>query len=262
MNGRILVTGDIHRDFKRIRDISNKLNTTKEDTLILLGDCGFNYFLNYRDDTFKNKISNYPITIFAIRGNHEARPQDMLGKWHYELFFENRVIVEDKYPNIKYALDGYDYYIPNGKNKIHAFVIGGAYSVDKFYRIEHRRRWFKNEQLNEREMEDIKNYLDWLYKANKPIDLFLSHTAPITYEPTDLFLSVVDQSTVDKTMERFLGKIEQKYPKSIYMWGHYHANREYPYVENVGKRTMLFNDVIDLNNYINNQIYINLLERE
>ena len=32
-------------------------------------------------------------------------------------------------------------------------------------------------------------------------DLVLSHTCPIIYEPTDLFLFVVDQSTVDKTTE-------------------------------------------------------------
>lgn len=262
MTDRIFVTGDTHGGFQRIRDISKKLKTTKDDVLIILGDCGFNYYFNQRDEKLKKKISSYPITIFAIRGNHEARPQDTKEEWHYEKFFGNRVIVENNYPNIKYALDGYDYYIPyaydyneNGKfatKFFHTFVIGGAYSVDKYHRLRNGWSWFENEQLNEEERTEIKRYLKWLYENNEPIDLFLSHTCPCIYEPTDLFLPQVDQSMVDKTMERFLGEIEYQYEYKLWCFGHYHDNRIYPESEENGQMLLLFDKVINLNDWIEN----------
>lgn len=269
---RIFITGDTHGDFKRIRDVSKKLNTTKEDVLIILGDCGFNYYFNERDNQLKNKIAKYPITIFAIRGNHEARPQEMSGKWHYEKFFGNRVIVEDNYPNIKYALDGYDYYIPYYKyynedgstcyEYYHAFVIGGAYSVDKYHRINNGWPWFENEQLNEKEKAEIKDYIKWIYSNCDPIEIYLTHTCPCIYEPTDLFLPQVDQSMVDKSMERFLGEIEFRYPYKAWFWGHYHANRNYPLTEDGCQRLILFDGVIELEEYMNTEIYNNLLENK
>ena len=72
-------------------------------------------------------------------------------------------------------------------------------------------------------------------------DLVLSHTCPIIYEPTDLFLSVVDQSTVDKTTERWLGGIEYNLNYKLWAFGHFHSLRVYP--EYQGKQMlMLFND--------------------
>ena len=266
------LVSDTHGDFKRIRDVSKKLNTTKEDVLIILGDCGFNYYFNERDNQLKNKIAKYPITIFAIRGNHEARPQEMSGKWHYEKFFGNRVIVENNYPNIKYALDGYDYYIPYYKyynedgstcyEYYHAFVIGGAYSVDKYHRISNGWSWFENEQLNEQEQKDIMDYLDWLHNNNRPIELFLTHTCPITYEPTDLFLPTVNQAMVDKSMERFLGEIEKKYKYKLWCFGHFHGNRIYPYKENEGQILMLFDKIINLEDlpFVSQEDMVNFLK--
>lgn len=239
----VYITGDIHGKSKRIREFCKNNKTDKRDTIILLGDAGFNYFFNERDKKFKEEINNCPITIFTIRGNHEARPQEIKGKWHSELYFNNRVIVEDEFPNIKYALDGYDYYI----NGLRAFVIGGAYSVDKFHRIANGWSWFENEQLSEQEQKDIMEYLDWLHSHQNPVELFLTHTCPIKYEPTDLFLPTVNQAMVDKSMERFLAEVEKKYPKAIYLWGHYHDNREFPAFSGQWKRIMLFDKIINLN---------------
>lgn len=238
----VYITGDIHGKSKRIREFCKSQKTERKDTLILLGDAGFNYFFNERDKKFKEKVNNCPITIFTIRGNHEARPQEIKGKWHYELYFDNRVIVEDEFPNIKYALDGYDYYI----NGCRAFIIGGAYSVDKFHRLANGWSWFENEQLNEQEQKNIIDYLDWLHNHQNPIDLFLTHTCPIKYEPTDLFLPMIDQSMVDKSMERFLGEVEKKYKYKLWCFGHFHGNRIYPYKENEGQILMLFDKIINL----------------
>lgn len=45
-----------------------------EDVLLILGDAGINYWLNQRDRDFENELSDIPITLFCVHGNHEARP--------------------------------------------------------------------------------------------------------------------------------------------------------------------------------------------
>ena len=78
----------------------------------------------------------------------------------------------------------------------------------------------------------------------------LSHTCPVIYEPTDLFLSIVDQSMVEKDMERYLGQIEYQLDYKAWLWGHYHQFRDYPRTDE-RYRTMLFNDAaVDLKDYM------------
>ena len=61
------------------------------------------------------------------------------------------VYYEEKYPNLLFAKDGeiYDF---DGKK---AVVIGGAYSVDKYYRLRNYMPWFESEQPT----EEIKHYV-------------------------------------------------------------------------------------------------------
>lgn len=237
MDVYLSLVSDTHGDFRRIKDFCIKNKTKKDDTVIIVGDCGINYFLNYRDKETKEYISKLPITLFCVRGNHEMRPEHLENK-HYELCFGNRVIVEDEYPNIKYALDGFDYEI----NGYHALVVGGAYSVDKAHRLEKGWSWFKDEQLNTVEQEEILKYIEWLNEKASKINMVLTHTCPISWEPRELFLGCVNQETVDKTMEKFLGEVEYKL-KDYDMWyfGHYHGNKNV-----TTKAKMLFDEIVEL----------------
>ncbi len=269
---KVYITGDTHGGYHKIKNFCKKNETSKDDVLIILGDAGYNYFFNERDTQVKKKIAKMPITLFCIRGNHEARPENVEGILT-ELFFENTVYVEPDFPNIKYAIDGLNYAIPIEYvsandfydiekydydyedsyfvTKAHTMVIGGAYSVDKYHRIANGWSWFENEQLNDEEKQDIKDYLNFLYsKGNNRIDVFLTHTCPCIYEPTDLFLPMVDQSMVDKSMERFLGEIEFHFPYLAWFWGHYHADREYPIGEDNVRRVMLMDKVLDFSSYM------------
>jgi 3-oxoacid CoA-transferase subunit A len=136
------------------------------------------------------------------------------------------------YPMI-YNIEGYK-----------TFIIPGAYSVDKLYRLRKGYPWFQSEQLTEGEMEF------GLQTAKKgPFDLILSHTCPLSYEPTDLFLSVIDQTTVDKTMERYLNQIELNTQYKLWCFGHYHQTRVFPEYE--GKQIIMLydTDLLDLNQY-------------
>lgn len=228
---RIWVMGDIHGQYFPIENFwhrnKDKINFSKEtDCIILLGDVGANYYLNKRDEKFKTKLEEFPFTYFCIRGNHEERVMNVVKnnktKWRLDFFFSNAVIVEKKYPHIKYAFDDITIYDIHGYKTL---VIPGAYSVDKYYRLMKGWKWFEEEQLTQEEMEEGKQIIQ---EENYNFDLILSHTCPISYEPTDLFLSTIDQSTVDKTMERYLGEIEYTTNYKLWLWGHFHHYRIYP----------------------------------
>lgn len=73
----VYVMGDIHG---RLPDLLEELSymTRGNDAVILLGDAGLNYFLNGRDANFKKLLNNLNISFYCLRGNHEARPEDIL----------------------------------------------------------------------------------------------------------------------------------------------------------------------------------------
>lgn len=245
LNGKnIWIIGDIHGDYIPIKNFyitnKDKLSDNYEDNiLIVLGDFGANYFLNKRDENFKKKLSHLPFTYFVIRGNHEERPSILAHayptKWHQENFFNNTVLIENEYPHILYALDEGGEYEINGKK---ALIIPGAYSVDKWFRISHNWSWFPEEQLNKDEQEKI------MEKLQKQYDYIFSHTCPLSWHLyiSDLFLSSVNQSTIDNQMEKFLDNISANTSWLRWYFGHYHDNRDI----DIEKGTMLFQQAIPL----------------
>ncbi len=242
---KILITGDIHGKFNTIRELYSlykDVYVNDNDTIILLGDFGANFFFNYQDYKFKKKLGTYNFNYFAIRGNHEQRPSICMAEnpseWHTEEFWGGRVYVENQFPYIKYAYDCPEvYYIPAEKSEpIKTLVLPGAYSVDKYYRLANNWSWFEYEQCNEQERllgSELAKTQSW--------DLILSHTCPIFFEPTDSYKIKLDQSMVDKTTERWLGQIEYNTKYNLWCWGHYHINRIYPYSKE-GNQLALFGD--------------------
>lgn len=246
----IYITGDTHRNFKRVRDFCEKNNTSKEDVLIILGDAGINYYLDESDLFLKEELQELPITLFCIRGNHEVRPDDIntyeIRYWHSGNdrlcgFWDrpNRpsgygggaVFVEPDFPNLIFAQDGETYYINNKK----FLVIGGAYSIDKWYRISHGLRWFKNEQLRFSERVKIEKEIK---DNNYSFDYILSHTCPYNTRPEHLFLKGVNQNTVDTTMEKWLQDIADKINFKRWYFGHYHGDWDN------GKYSMLYEKIV------------------
>lgn len=219
----IFRTGDTHGDFERIVDFCESMNTTKEDILIVLGDAGINYYLSGIDELLKRFLDKLPITIFCIHGNHEQRPYE-IGTYEEMEWHGGIVYVEKEHPSILFAKDGeiYDF---NGKK---AIAIGGAYSVDKFYRVARGFAWFKNEQPS----DEIKQYVEQqLDTVDWKVDYVLSHTAPLKYEPTEVFLSGINQSRVDKATEEWLDMIENRLDYKKWYCGHYHTEKKIDKIE-------------------------------
>ncbi len=221
----IYYTGDIHGDPKRIIHFAETWELTENDTIVILGDVGANYYLGKRDYKMKSELSNLKPIIFCIHGNHECRPEHIQSyktkEWNGGL-----VWYEEEYPNILFARDGDIFDIEGIKH----LVIGGAYSVDKYYRQMRGYAWWEDEQPN----DEIKARTEKNINENS-VDFVLSHTCPFHYEPTEMFLSMIDQSTVDASTEEWLDEIESKVDYKAWLCGHWHTDKK------IDKMHFLFN---------------------
>lgn len=218
----IYVTGDTHRNFERIEEFCNKQQTTKEDLMIILGDAGVNYYGpdSWQDSHVKKKLESLPISFLFVHGNHEMRPETIPSyhltswKWSKE---QGSVYMEDDYPSLAFAKDGEIYNLNNAK----ILVCGGAYSVDKYYRLVHLQNWWDDEQPS----DAVKIQVERQVKDNDDIKLILTHTCPFRYQPTEAFLPMIDQNTVDTSTERWLDTIYDLIPDANWACGHFHIDK-------------------------------------
>ena len=226
----VYYTGDIHGNAKGVVAFAEQYELTKSDIIVILGDVGANYYGNHRDRYCKDALARMKPTVFCIHGNHERRPGTLPGykqkEWNGGL-----VWYEDEYPNLLFARDG-DIFNMEG---VQHLVIGGAYSVDKYYRLERNYQWFADEQPS----AEVKAYVEEQV-ANRHIDIILSHTCPFRYEPLEAFLPMIDQNTVDDSTERWLDMIEAAADYKAWLCGHWHIEKQ------IDKLRFLFHDVVTL----------------
>lgn len=251
------VTGDCHGDVSRFINqpqFAEGLNP-EEVGIIILGDAGINFFLDGSDAKRKKKLQDTKYNYYLLRGNHKQRPE-LLPDIHMRLDTEIRGLVwmQDEFPNIKYLIDGQDYHF----GQYTALCIGGAYSIDKWYRLSKAgitdtadfaqlcaAGWFPHEQLNDLERRAIMNQLQ-RKASSTTYNFVLTHTCPFSWQPVDLFLQAVDQSKVDNTMEKWLEEIKNSINWNLWLFGHFHRDRiERPHVE------QLYKDVVSLDSIYN-----------
>ena len=224
------ITGDTHGDFSRIEYFCEKKHPNRDDdVLIILGDAGFNYYGGRRDDRAKQYMAEMPITIFSIHGNHEMRPA-AIPSYHTDLWKGGKVYLEDEYPNLLFGMDGEIYNFEG----LQTVVMGGAYSVDKYYRLAMGWNWWPDEQPD----AEIKARVERnLTARNWNVDIVLSHTTPLKYEPVEVFLPGIDQSRVDKSTETWLDDIENRLTYRHWYAGHYHTEKD------IDRLTLLFESI-------------------
>ena len=223
----IYITGDIHGSLEPIFVLVEKYEPKEDDIIVILGDVAVNYTGRLRDKFIKEEMNNIGITFFCIHGNHENRPQN-IASYQEKNWNGGRVLYEEDYPNILFPVDGDIFELEGNK----CIVIGGAYSVDKFYRLRNGYNWWPDEQPS----PTIKEYVEEQIKNNK-IDVVFSHTCPYKYIPTECFLSGIDQSKVDNSTEQWLDIIEEAIEYKAWYLGHWHTDKH------IDKMHFLFHSV-------------------
>ena len=214
----IYITGDIHSECYRVSNMVILHNITPEDTIVLLGDVGMNYHgADHGDRSRKARLERLGIPILCIHGNHEMRPES-LDTYREIPWRGGTVYVEEEFPHLLFAKDG-EVYDLEGRQCI---ALGGAYSVDKWYRLRNGLNWFADEQPSDAikaRAEAKLASLDW------KVDAVFSHTCPSTHIPREAFLPGIRQICVDNSTEDWLDTILDRLDYKAWYCGHWHIEK-------------------------------------
>lgn len=226
----VYLTGDIHGNPDRVIEFCKDMMLTEDDVVVLLGDVGANYFKNIRDLMFKKCMARLPVTFLCIHGNHEIRPYN-IPTYSSKKWRGGTVWYEKEFPNLLFADDGEIFNLGGFR----CLTIGGAYSVDKYYRLKRGHGWWADEQPS----DEVKAKVEEAARNNR-VDVILSHTCPYKYIPREMFLPMIDQSTVDNSTEEWLDLIEDCVPYIAWYCGHWHTDKT------VDKIHFLFDRFVEL----------------
>jgi len=240
----VYVTGDTHggvKEYQALKRFALEQGLTRDDVIIIAGDAGV-YYGGKAFGPGRTIMKESPCRFLIVRGNHDDRITHIIesgqasGKWSRREILGNAAYVNDGYPNVYYALDEGGLYEIDGEKVL---IVPGAYSIDKYYRLENGFPYNPYEQLNPKEMDDLLQ----LAEDNPDITGVIAHTAPQSWEPCfrDLFFKGLDQSRVDKTTDKFLDTLVEKLPNlNVYYFGHFHADR------NCGEHgVMIYHEVLE-----------------
>ena len=120
----IYVTGDCHGNFARFeqKHFPEQANMTKDDTVIITGDCGGVWFGDSRDDETLDWLERLPFTLAFVCGNHEnydALERYPVAEWRGGKVHRIRPHVLHLMRGQIFELEGYRF-----------FTMGGAKSHD------------------------------------------------------------------------------------------------------------------------------------
>ena len=209
----VYITGDTHRNFDRIFDMSWYFE--ENDVIVILGDAGINYSGNPDDYNLKRDLSELSVVLFCIHGNHEMRPESISTYEQIE-HFGGTVYWEPEFPNLLFAKCGEIYWL-DGKSCI---AIGGANSVDKAQRIPGV-NWWDDEQPS----EEIKQLVEErLHIENWRVDAVFSHTCPYKYLNSLNLQTGSEDVHIDNSTEMWLDSIDDRLDYGAWYCGHFHTD--------------------------------------
>ena len=137
----------------------------------------------------------------------------------YSAQIQGYVYREDRHPSLNFAVDGETYLLDGNR----VLVCGGAYSVDKEYRLLRSWSWWPDEQPSDAIKLRVE---EEIAKQGGEVDYVLTHTCPLRFQPTEVFLPMIDQSKVDKSTEIWLDSIYDKVACKTWFCGHFHVDKK------------------------------------
>ena len=205
--------GDIHGNFAELV-LKMERYKIKDSAVIILGDCGFGFenpghYLHYYKKKLEKKLELYNNIILCIRGNHDD-PR----------YFDDPEFIPD-IPRLK-TLNS------NTLLKVlryNILCIGGAISIDRKDRIkentkiksEHPKCYWENEKID---------FIDDVEDIPCRVDIVLSHTAPISFDPPLFRNEWMDEKLWEDILEsrNYLERINSRIKPSRWYYGHFHKS--------------------------------------
>lgn len=139
---RILFAGDTHGDANHIRSLLQRAQKTESEAVFVLGDFGI---WDHSDQgAFTHDVSKFSqlarIPVYFLPGNHDN--YDLLEKWEKENERDEDGFVQ-VLPNVLYSPRGHRWEWGGAK----FMSLGGAYSVDKGWRVEDNRKLLRTARM-------------------------------------------------------------------------------------------------------------------
>lgn len=209
----IYVTGDIHAEID-IGKLSTKKfpmqkSLTKDDYLIICGDFGLVWDGSSSERWWRKWLSSKNFTTLWIDGNHENF--DALREIPLQDKFGGKV--REIAPSIYHLERGQVLTIDDKK----FFVMGGARSHDREYRVEHV-SWWPQEIPTIAEME---RGIQALVDNGWSVDYVLTHCAPRSIQST-----IADWYENDPLVS-YLERVRVELQFKRWFFGHYHIDRQF-----------------------------------
>jgi predicted phosphodiesterase len=245
----IYVTGDTHRDYRRLRkDIFfEQKDLTKEDYLIVCGDFGI-WDHSTIEARMMDDLDAKNFTTLFVDGNHSN--YDILAEYPVSDWHGGKV--QFIRPSVIHLMRGQIFEI-GGKT---FFTMGGARSHDiddgildpddpqfrrkrkaldlrgGMYRVNHK-SWWEQEMPSNEEYQEARKNLD---RTNWSVDYIITHCAPTTIQD----MLSAGMYRCDKLTD-FLDEVYRKASYRYWLFGHYHDNR---IVDR--KHILLYEQIIEL----------------
>lgn len=196
---------------------------TKDDYLIICGDFGLIWDqadrVSEEEEYWLDWLNSRPWTTLFVDGNHENHPR--INTYPVIEKFGGKVHQIDT--SIFHLIRG-EYYTIEDKT---FWVMGGATSIDRLYRIEGR-TWWKEEAPS---YDEMLHGVDTFNAHNNKVDYILTHCAPSNY------LDDICLGYQSDEVTQYLDFIYNNFEFKKWYCGHYHINKT------IDKR---FNVVYDL----------------
>ncbi len=223
----IFVTGDVHGllSFYKFEEFVKDRNLTKDDFMIIAGDCGVLWSEEDTDEKIE-KYRSLPFTVLFVDGNHENF--DMLNAYPVEEWKGGKV--HKIAPDIIHLMRGQVFEI-EGKT---FFTLGGATSIDRLFRKEGE-SWWADELPTYADLDEgFKN----LARYDNKVDFVITHACdertlyyPPLRTPFNYFKSYPENS--------LLTAIEEKVEYGQWFFGHYHIDGDVN-----DKKTAIYDDIL------------------
>lgn len=210
-----IITGDTHGMLDIGKVVSffsdHESEYTKEDYLIICGDVGVCGFSAFRETEVRNVLRNLPVTTLFIDGNHENFEE--LNSYSVDVWNGGKVHFIES--GIIHLMRGQVFNIDG----VSFFTFGGAYSIDKMYRIEGE-SWFPEEIPSYAEYEEGWSNLE---RAGFRVDYILTHTGP---REVVAYMGYGELSDDEVELRQYLQRVADNTDFTAWYFGHFHDDTD------------------------------------